>query len=363
LSPVGLLVVYCLLILLASLLGGWVPLLVRLTHRRMELLVSFVAGVMLGVAVLHLLPHAWMQRAEWLRGSGAEPAIGHELIGPVVWWLLLGFLAMFFVERFFCFHHHDVAGPADPAGPPPAHARHGHELTWAGAAIGLCLHSLMAGVALAASVEIGEGSSTGGAIVWTTGFSTFLAIFLHKPFDSMTIGALMAVGRRSTRARHLVNVAFGLVVPAGAGLFFERSAAGAPVPPARPPEAVGGAAAGAGPGLGHGPGRGSPPRRRPGRGGAGRPRRGWGGPGPSPQSLTLIGRWVSSSHDDTTSGLHRDRHYPALLRAGRDRCQKLDVTYRPRPRRGRCRSDRMVSADNQKVAGVTRPPRGPRING
>jgi hypothetical protein len=73
-SPVGLLVVYCLLILLASLLGGWVPLLVRLTHRRMELLVSFVSGVMLGVAVLHLLPHAWMQRAEWLQRSGGPRA-------------------------------------------------------------------------------------------------------------------------------------------------------------------------------------------------------------------------------------------------------------------------------------------------
>ena len=78
LSPVGVLILYCLLILLASLLGGWVPLLVRLTHRRMELLVSFVSGVMLGVAVLHLLPHAWMQRAEWLQRTGAEPAVGHE---------------------------------------------------------------------------------------------------------------------------------------------------------------------------------------------------------------------------------------------------------------------------------------------
>ena len=223
-SPVGLLVLYCLLILGASLLGGWVPLLVRLTHRRMELLVSFVSGVMLGVAVLHLLPHAWMQRAEWLRRSGVEPAIGHELIGPVVWWLLIGFLAMFFVERFFCFHHHDVPGPADQSAHP--HSHHGHELTWTGAAIGLCLHSLMAGVALAASIESGEGHAVGGAIVWTTGFSTFLAIFLHKPFDSMTIGALMAVGRRSTRARHLVNVAFGLVVPVGAGLFFLGAGAG-----------------------------------------------------------------------------------------------------------------------------------------
>jgi len=35
-SPVGPLVAYCLLILLASLLGGWVPLLVRLTHRRIR---------------------------------------------------------------------------------------------------------------------------------------------------------------------------------------------------------------------------------------------------------------------------------------------------------------------------------------
>ncbi|MHC4082079.1 MAG: ZIP family metal transporter [Planctomycetota bacterium] len=72
----------------------------------------------------------------------------------------------------------------------------------------------------AASVEAGEDHVLGSAIVWTTGFSTFLAIFLHKPFDSMTLGALMAVGRRSTRARHLVNGAFGLVVPVGAGLFY-----------------------------------------------------------------------------------------------------------------------------------------------
>ncbi|MHC4128490.1 MAG: ZIP family metal transporter [Planctomycetota bacterium] len=217
-SPVGQLFLYCLLILLASLLGGWVPLLARLTHRRMELLVSFVSGVMLGVAVLHLLPHAWMQRAEWLERSGAQPVVGHELISPVVGWLLVGFLAMFFVERFFCFHHHDVPGAAgEPCRPP---AGHGHKLTWTGAAIGLTLHSLAAGVALAASVEAEPVSSAGGAIVWTTGFSTFLAVFLHKPFDSMTIGTLMAVGRRSTRARHLVNVAFGLVVPVGVGLFF-----------------------------------------------------------------------------------------------------------------------------------------------
>jgi zinc and cadmium transporter len=217
-SPIGQLVLYCLLIVAASLLGGVVPLLARLTHQRLQLLVSFVSGVMLGVALLHLLPHAWMERAAWLAGAGTEPAVDHALIGPVVGWLLAGFLAMFFVERFFCFHHHDVPGPAGE--PPAPAARHRHELTWTGAAIGLSLHSLAAGVALAASVEASARPSASGAVAWSAGFSTFLAIFLHKPFDSMTIGTLMAVGRRSPRARHLVNAAFGLVVPVGAVLFF-----------------------------------------------------------------------------------------------------------------------------------------------
>ena len=200
---------YCVLILIASLLGGWVPSLLRLTHRRMELLISLVSGVMLGVALLHLLPHAWLQRAAWLAGQG-RPEVSHELIGPVVLWLLAGFLVMFFVERFFCFHHHDV-----PDSNEGRHSGHGHELTWTGAAVGLTLHSLVAGVALAASVPLTDGGATAGA----AGLGTFLAIFLHKPFDSMTLGTVMVVGRRSPAARHVVNGLFSLVVPLGAVLF------------------------------------------------------------------------------------------------------------------------------------------------
>ncbi|MEE8129658.1 MAG: ZIP family metal transporter [Vicinamibacterales bacterium] len=226
-SSVALLVTYCVLILVASLAGGWVPLLLRLTHRSMELLVSFVSGVMLGVAILHLLPDALQQRASWLQGQGGgiDP---HELGGvlmPVVWWLLAGFLAMFFIERFFCFHHHDVpdanAEPTSDCG----HHDHKHKLTWTGAAVGLTVHSLVAGAALAASMQVAEGASLGRA----AGLGTFLAIFLHKPFDSMTLGALMAVGRRRTLARHLVNGGFALVVPLGVVIFVAtegRSASG-----------------------------------------------------------------------------------------------------------------------------------------
>ena len=56
LSPVWLLTIYCALVLLASLAGGWVLLVIRPTHTRLQLATSFVAGLMLGIALLHFLP-------------------------------------------------------------------------------------------------------------------------------------------------------------------------------------------------------------------------------------------------------------------------------------------------------------------
>ncbi len=88
-----------------------------------------------------------------------------------------------------------------------------HDITWSGAAVGLTLHSLLAGVALAASVMHGHGEGD-----WA-GFGTFLVIFLHKPFDAMTIGTLMARSGYSLSARSLVNGLFSLAIPLGAGLF------------------------------------------------------------------------------------------------------------------------------------------------
>ena len=52
------LLVYSALIICASLLGGWLPSLIKMTHTRTQIMMSFVAGLMLGVAIYHLLPHA-----------------------------------------------------------------------------------------------------------------------------------------------------------------------------------------------------------------------------------------------------------------------------------------------------------------
>ncbi|TWT87729.1 zinc transporter ZupT [Pseudobythopirellula maris] len=217
--PSVILAYYCLLIVAASVVGGLLPQWLRMTHRGTELAVSFVAGTMLGVAMLHLMPHA-------IRAAGP----GASLL-PTFRWVIVGFLAMFFIERFFCFHHHDLPsdtgeGPASDAGDAPdpvpggcthdhPHTDHAHNLTWGGAALGLTLHSLLAGVALGASV--GHGAQGGASL---PGLGTFFAIVLHKPFDAMTIAMLMGKGGWSPAARSLVNALFALVIPIGVAIYY-----------------------------------------------------------------------------------------------------------------------------------------------
>ena len=76
--PTVLLAYYCALVLVASIVGGMIPLWITLTHRRMELAVSFVAGVMLGVGVLIMLPHAMRFNRE---AAAAELASAAEALG------------------------------------------------------------------------------------------------------------------------------------------------------------------------------------------------------------------------------------------------------------------------------------------
>ena len=51
------------------------------------------------------------------------------------------------------------------------------------------------------------------------GFSVFLGIVLHKPFDAFTIVALMQRSGKSRAAMHLVNIVFALMIPLGVIVF------------------------------------------------------------------------------------------------------------------------------------------------
>ncbi|NCA12083.1 hypothetical protein EBR56_09820 [bacterium] len=197
---------YLLLIAAAAYAGGSSVAFLSLGHRRMQVLLSLTAGVMLGVGLLHLLPHAYLEFS------------GH--LDTTMAWVLAGFFFMFLLERAFhghahhstdgshaCghdHHHDDARGPAT-TGP----------WAWCGAFVGLSLHSLADGAALAASVGADGGHESG----LLAGFATFLAVVLHKPFDAAIIATLMASGGVASRTRWIANAAYALIVPLGAMLF------------------------------------------------------------------------------------------------------------------------------------------------
>jgi len=218
-----LLLIYCPAVVAASLVGGFVPHWIRLTHTRLQTALSFVAGAMLGVGLLHLIPHAYFMLHSIDRTMGLA---------------LVGFLAMFFIERVFHFHHHAApeeteSGEADMPDHDCAlgHHHHGHahhdhghahgaapqRVSWSAALFGLALHSLLDGVALAASVSADVAEH--GNARWA-GLAVFLVVVLHKPFDSLTLGTLMAVAGRSSSLRHAVNFGYACAVPCGALLFY-----------------------------------------------------------------------------------------------------------------------------------------------
>jgi zinc and cadmium transporter len=180
-------------------------------------MMGFVGGLMMGVAILHLLPHAVVQ-------SGS--------LDYAAWSCMLGLLTMFLTIRVFNVHQHGPVaehGGEEAAAPHHQHAHHDcehpaervdeskHRYSWLGLFLGLAIHSLIDGVAVAASVvaAVSHGSTWG-----LLGAGTFFAVLFHKPLDSLSITSVMAVGTWSRRARDVVNLLFSLICPAGALLFY-----------------------------------------------------------------------------------------------------------------------------------------------
>jgi zinc and cadmium transporter len=217
---------FCLAIVTVSVLGGLLPLGRVLNHTRLQTYLSFAAGAMLGAAFFHMLPEAVRV------GSAAT-----------IRWSAAGLLTLFFLERFFSFHQHEVhdhtkpatsaegrdsaiaehtqcatkTGQAEPRGVSShTHRPTGDALHWASTAVGLTVHSLVGGIALASAVaaDFEVGSRLGA-----TGLGVFFATLVHKPADALTITSLMIQAGATRRLAHLVNLGFSLMIPAGVILF------------------------------------------------------------------------------------------------------------------------------------------------
>ncbi|TWT91666.1 ZIP family metal transporter [Neorhodopirellula pilleata] len=238
--PESLLFVYCVFVIIASVTGGQLSKLLRMTHLRTQLLMSGVGGLMLGIAMLHLLPHA----TEVLQSSSKTGAAA-----------LAGLIAMFLLVRLFHTHDHGVVdhvhhedieghdhlhddcGGHSHAHSHPAAIEHEHEhehehghghghghgpktkkrFSWAGMFFGLALHTIVDGVALASSV-IADASH--GAWLGLAGLGTFLAVAMHKPLDAFAITSVMSKQGWSPRAQAIANGTFAVTCPLGALMMY-----------------------------------------------------------------------------------------------------------------------------------------------
>lgn len=186
---------------LASWLGGLLHARLTASHLRVQALLSFVGGLMLGMALLHLLPHAVIE-------------IGS--VDRAVLMMLAGVIGIFLLMRFLHVHSHEpgVACLDGEAEDGHRHASQTHladrpsRLRWVALLAGLGLHSVVDGVAIASAVKLSHGHG------FIPGFAILLVVLLHKPIDAVSLTGTMAAGGESAGRRRAMNLAFALITPA-----------------------------------------------------------------------------------------------------------------------------------------------------
>ena len=197
---------YSIILVIAILLGGQLPHWLTLTHKRMQLVMSFVSGLMLGIAVFHLLPHA-------IYTIDATNAVD-----IAARWTMVGLLTMFLLLRVFHFHQHDFVAAAASSELSSAEAQshsHAHShlsdrgIGALGLFTGLCVHTVIDGIALGAVMLSDHG----------LGLGVFAAILLHKPLDSLSIETVMANAGWSSAQRWSAAIIFAALCPLAAIAF------------------------------------------------------------------------------------------------------------------------------------------------
>ncbi len=131
--------------------------------RLIEYFVAFGAGFMLAVAIVEILPEAFV------RSGRAAPAL-----------VLAGYLAVHLTQHTLTPHFHFGE-----------ETHHVNALAGTSALVGLLLHTFFDGVAIASAFLVGP----------QLGVMVFVAIFLHKLPEGVTISSLyLAVGRSAGQA-------------------------------------------------------------------------------------------------------------------------------------------------------------------
>ena len=205
-SAEQILIASCAILMLVSFLGSWIPNCVAMTHLRIQAAMSLVAGFMIGIAILHLLPHGVSMRAD------------ESAVEATTFWVMIGLIVMFIMIRTFDFHQHESYLEEKIISPETSITRgFVGSSSLIGTLIGFSMHSLIEGAALAATLLYNPFIVDSFPWVW---FAVFLAILLHKPLDAMSFSVLTQSGNLKKLNRHLANLVFAIMCPLGALLFY-----------------------------------------------------------------------------------------------------------------------------------------------
>lgn len=176
--------------LLSALAGGALAL---QAVRHVGLLIAFGAGIRIGAAYFDLIPES----VEHLGGS----------LDLAMACTALGFLAFYAIEKLTAVHvGHETAAELD-------HGEASHRHVGFIGAVGMSLHSLLDGVALAAGLSVGGGLALVIAFV----------VVVHRFSDGISIVSLLVASRRPPREIYrwvglvavapVVGVIVGLLLP------------------------------------------------------------------------------------------------------------------------------------------------------
>ncbi|WIG99050.1 ZIP family metal transporter [Myxococcus sp. SDU36] len=180
---------YSLIIVLGALAGAVVVVLNdRPTH--LVRFLAFAAGVMLGAAFFHMLPEAYSGGGWW--AFALVPA---------------GFAFLLVLERYLVAHAGEDLSHGDTVAGTGQVVHPGHVLGLT-AFLGLSTHTLFDGIALGSAVEEGVGGMA------------MLAIVAHKVPSALSLASILKTEGRSRVSILSLSTLYGMMVPAGALLYF-----------------------------------------------------------------------------------------------------------------------------------------------
>ena len=168
--------IYSLVIFLSAFIGGLICYARKWSDELLHMFISFGAGIFIGTVFLHLLPEA-------LGDS-------NNFVSAI--FVLLGFMIIFFIERFLFSRGN---GGYDQS----------HMVISITAFVGLSIHSIIAGMGLAVGTQF---ESLGSVI--------FVSILAHKTTAAFSLASLFLLAKFSKKKRLWLLLLFSLMTPFGA---------------------------------------------------------------------------------------------------------------------------------------------------